>query len=70
MKININQQSFSLQTGDTLTSVLTQYCQEHQISLNAIAVSYHNQLVPRSTWNDWLLSDGQTFNLFTAVAGG
>lgn len=82
MQIILNQHVTPVGPTDTLLDALEQYCEEHRLSVEHIAVTQTlpttnkaegatmTTLLPRSSWATCPLTDGQSFSLFTAVAGG
>lgn len=66
MLIYFNQQPFSLTPPCTLAEFLA-----GQQQLRAgIAVAINQQVIPRSQWDSQPLQEGDTIQLFTAIAGG
>lgn len=66
MQIQFNQQPYQLVSPMTLTTFLAS-----QQQLRAgIAVAINQQVIPRSQWDSQPLQEGDTIQLFTAIAGG
>lgn len=70
MHITINQQSVDCNPNDSLHRILVRYCEAQDLVLNEVAVTHDDTLIPRSTWPDYQPKSGDTFTLFSAVAGG
>ncbi|GHG71476.1 sulfur carrier protein ThiS [Alishewanella longhuensis] len=66
MQIQFNQQPYQLVSPTTLATFLAS-----QQQLRAgIAVAINQQVIPRSRWDIQPLKDGDTIQLFMAIAGG
>lgn len=66
MLIYFNQQPYSL----TAPSTLAEFLASQQQLRAGIAVAINQQVIPRSQWDSQPLQEGDTIQLFTAIAGG
>lgn len=70
MFIYINQQAMACCSGDPLAKVIRNYCDNHEMHFDEVAVAHNDSLVPRSQWTHQSVVAEQRFSLFSAVAGG
>jgi sulfur carrier protein len=66
MNITLNGESCELVDGTTLVA----FIESRTGSTRGSAVVVDDEVVPRGTWPDYLLRDGQRVELITAVQGG
>ncbi len=66
MNVELNGAPRELADGTTLTELIESLTG----SIRGSAVAVDDEIVPRGTWTDYALRDGQRVELITAVQGG
>ena len=66
MRVNLNGKPAEVR-GDGLTEVLTQLGIDEP---RGIAIAIDGEVVPKSEWNDVILTEGQKVEVVRAVQGG
>lgn len=65
MKVNVNNKAV-----ETAATTLSELVEELQLPLNGVAVGVDNRMVPRATWADFALCEGQNIVVIKAACGG
>ncbi|GEP92960.1 sulfur carrier protein [Chitinophaga terrae (ex Kim and Jung 2007)] len=67
MEVFVNNELYAVQQGTTIAALL----QFIQISSHkGIAVAVNNQVVPKNSWSDQLVSDADNITIIRATQGG
>lgn len=66
MKIVFNGQTIDIAPNTTLLSLVM----EKGIVIDGSAASVNDSIVPKSTWESFVLLEGMKLDVFTLVAGG
>lgn len=66
MKITLNQREVELESGATLTTLLT----IHDIKAEGIALAVNNRIIKRDEWQSRILSEGDKVTMIQATYGG
>ncbi len=66
----INEQPLELEHHASLADALTIYQNQSGQVLSNIAVVKEQQIMPKSTWQNYTCIDHDKFQIFSAVAGG
>lgn len=66
MQIRLNDEIITCQEALRLDELIVQY----QLSERSIAIARNQQLIPRHSWSETVLSDGDHIVVFQAIAGG
>ena len=66
MKIYINQKEIEVQDNISVKELLDM----QQIAIEGTAIAIDNKLVPKSEWNDRILTDGNKITIIRATFGG
>ena len=66
MKIYINQKEIEVQDNISVKELLDM----QQIAIEGTAIAIDNKLVPKTEWNDRILTDGNKITIIRATFGG
>ena len=66
MKIYINQKEIEVQDSISVKELLDM----QQISIEGTAIAIDNKLVPKTEWNDRILTEGNKITIIRATFGG
>lgn len=66
MQVRINGKEHDIEAGTTVAMLL----RELDAALQRVAVEINRELVPRSTFEETFLSEGDTIEIVTFVGGG
>lgn len=66
MKVRVNEEMVTLEEAATLSELLTQLAR-HQ---PGIALAVNHTIVPRRSWSQCRLAEGDDILVFQAIAGG
>lgn len=66
MRIFINDVDFQL-SGNTLIDLVTEYCTGDS---SGIAIAVNETVIPKNTWNSYILEEGDSVLIITPAQGG
>lgn len=70
MQIQINDESIHVSPEDSLATAIENFCDQHRIDPQQVAVAQHDCVIPRSKWSVHKPDQERPYTLFIAVAGG
>ena len=68
MKVIVNGEQIALLEGDSFVSLLTEY--GYDLETRGIALALNGEVIPRGSWAETKLSNGDQVELVRAVQGG
>ncbi len=66
VEVRLNGEAVSLAAGTTLSELVARWCGSDR----GVAVAVNQEVIPRSVWSDYVVTNGAAVEIVTAAAGG